>query len=58
MPSTCMFLNYCVEKYVPHYSVFIINLGFQFCFFVQGGAEETHIFHIRVTLFIFNIKKF
>jgi hypothetical protein len=26
--------------------------------FVQGGAEETHVFHIRITLFIFNIKKF
>jgi len=24
----------------------------------QGGAEETHVFHIRITLFIFNIKKF
>jgi hypothetical protein len=25
---------------------------------IQGGAEETHVFHIRITLFIFNIKKF
>jgi hypothetical protein len=25
--------------------------------FVQGGTEETHVFHIRITLFIFNIKK-
>ena len=24
---------------------------------IQGGAEETHVFHIRITLFIFNIKK-
>jgi len=24
----------------------------------QEGAEETHVFHIRITLFIFNIKKF
>ena len=25
---------------------------------IQGGAEETHAFHIRITLFIFNIKNF
>jgi len=25
---------------------------------IQGGAVETHFFHIRITLFIFNIKKF
>jgi hypothetical protein len=25
---------------------------------VQGGAEETHVFHIRITSFIFNIKSF
>ena len=25
---------------------------------IQGGAEETCVFHIRITLFIFNIKKF
>jgi hypothetical protein len=25
---------------------------------IQGGAEETHVFHIGMTLFIFNIKKF
>ena len=25
---------------------------------VQDGAEETHVFHIKITLFIFNIKKF
>jgi hypothetical protein len=25
---------------------------------IQGGAEETHVFHIRIILFIFNIKSF
>ena len=25
---------------------------------IQSGAEETHVFHIRITLFIFNIKSF
>jgi len=25
---------------------------------IQGGAEETRVFHIRITSFIFNIKKF
>jgi hypothetical protein len=25
---------------------------------VQGGAEETHVFHIRITSFIFKIKSF
>jgi len=25
---------------------------------LQGGAEEKHVFHIKITLFIFNIKKF
>jgi hypothetical protein len=25
---------------------------------VQGGAGETHVSYIRITLFIFNIKKF
>ena len=25
---------------------------------VQDGADETHVFHIRITLFILNIKKF
>jgi len=25
---------------------------------IQSGAEETHVFHIRITLFIFNLKKF
>ena len=25
---------------------------------IQDGAEETHVFHVRITLFIFNIKSF
>jgi hypothetical protein len=28
----------------------------EYTFIVQGGAEEKHVFHIRITLFILNIK--
>ena len=31
----------------------LIGLGI-----IQGGAEETHVFHIRITLLIYTLKKF